>query len=70
MKQELLDVEVTTYNERLDEILVEEGKVPRDHLQAFIDHGVFRDVIFINVKRENGDYLWSPYTRTWKFYRK
>lgn len=69
MKQELLDIEVTSYNELLEEVIVEQGKATRDYLQGFIEKGAFRDIISILVKREDGEYYWNRYTRTWKVYR-
>lgn len=70
MKQELLDIEVTRYTARYDEIDVEPGKATRDEILSFIKSEDYKDIIAIKVITSDREHYWNRYTRTWKTYHR
>ena len=69
MKRELIDIEVTRYNEYLEEVTVEEGKATREDIQAFINRvksGEKTDVLAISAFVD-GEWRWDGnYWKHWK----
>lgn len=71
MKNELLEIEVSRYNPTFDEIVIESGHCRRLELEAFIKKTRTEptDIIHILVFRDDGDYLWDAYHRSWTKYK-
>lgn len=72
MQNELLHVEVTFWSPASDEIMVDVGRCRRYELEAFIEKTRTEPthIIQILVHREDADYLWNKYYRTWRKYTK